>query len=143
VIGHAVVDASVALKWVLPEPDSEAAASLQGAVMHAPDLLMAECGNALWVRARRGELSADEARNCFEVLDGAPVSLVASGGLAAPAFALSLELDQTVYDCLYLALAVRRDTPLVTADRRFHDAVAQHQELGGRTLLLGDLARGR
>jgi predicted nucleic acid-binding protein len=36
---------------------------------------------------------------------------------------LAISLHQTVYDCLYLALAEARNSVMVTADRRFHDVV--------------------
>ena len=56
-----VVDASVAAKWVLEEPGSDWARGLRmiGAQLMAPNLLCAECGNALWrmVRAKRIEAS--------------------------------------------------------------------------------------
>jgi predicted nucleic acid-binding protein len=37
---------------------------------------------------------------------------------------LAVALDQTVYDCLYLALAETRNSIMVTADRRFRDVVS-------------------
>ena len=114
----AVVDASVAVKWVLPEPDSDRAIALRDKVLHAPDLALAECGNALWVRVHRGVLSKAEAETCFAALSLAPVSWTPTEQLAAEAMALALDLDHPVYDCVYLALAIARDLPLVTADRR-------------------------
>ncbi len=113
----AVVDASVAVKWVLPEPDSDSAIALRDKVLHAPDLALAECGNALRVRVHRGVLSKAEAEICFAALSLAPVSWTPTGQLAAEAMALALDLDHPVYDCVYLALAIARDLPLVTADR--------------------------
>ena len=133
----AVVDASVALKWVLPEEGSEAAANLRDTALHAPQLLLVECGNALWARVRRDLISADEARACFDLLSTAPVTLAPDGRLMPLALELALEIDQTVYDCLYLALAVERDAALVTADRRFCDAVRRHSGLEDRVSLLG------
>ena len=38
---------------------------------------------------------------------------------------MAVSLEQTVYDCLYLALAEARDSVMVTADRRFHDVVSE------------------
>jgi predicted nucleic acid-binding protein len=54
-----VVDASVAVKWVLKEPDSDAARRIaEQAELLAPDLLWAELGSLLWRRQRQGELRA-------------------------------------------------------------------------------------
>ena len=55
-----VVDATVAIKWVVGEADSERAASVRGRRLFAPDLLVAECANALWKKVVRRELAADE-----------------------------------------------------------------------------------
>ena len=134
---RAVIDASVALKWVLPENGSEAAAALRTTMLHAPHLLLVECGNALWVRVRRNVLSAAEAKACFDLLSDAPVALAPDAELMPAALTLALELDQTVYDCLYLALAVKRDASLVTADRRLCAAAKRHSDLKDRVLLLG------
>ena len=85
----AVVDASVAVKWVLPEPDSDRAVALRDKVLHAPDLALAECGNALWVRVHRGVLSKAEAEICFAELSLAPVRWTPTEQLAAEAMALT------------------------------------------------------
>ena len=125
----AVVDASVAVKWVLPEPDSDSAVALRDKVLHAPDLALAECGNALWVRVHRGVLSKAEAEICFAALSLAPVRWTPTGQLAAEAMALALDLDHPVYDCVYLALAIARDLPLVTADRRLIATAQRRPEI--------------
>lgn len=54
-----------------------------------------------------------------------PVVTFAHSPLLPAAFDLAISLDQTVYDCLYLALAEARDSVMVTADRRFHDVVSR------------------
>ena len=54
-----VVDASVAIKWVLPETHSEAALRLQHSNhhLHAPTFATLELGNVLIKKVRRGELT--------------------------------------------------------------------------------------
>ncbi len=52
-----------------------------------------------------------------------PVTTFAHWPLLPAALELALTLDQTVYDCLYLALAEARSSVMVTADRRFHNVV--------------------
>jgi len=119
-----IVDASVALKWVVQEPGSTAAAALADAPLAAPELLLAECANALWAKARRGELSEEEARERTDALAAAPITWVPLGELVGSAIQLACALDHPVYDCLYLALAIRDADILVTADRHFVEAVA-------------------
>jgi predicted nucleic acid-binding protein len=134
-----VVDASVALKWVLPEADSDVALGLIGRHrLTAPDLLAVEAGNALWLRVRRRELTSVEARTALVDLLGAPVDYVADRPLARAALSLAADLGHPAYDCVYLALAMDRAGIVVTADRRFAAAVAAHPYLVGRVRLLGE-----
>ena len=70
-----VVDASVALKWVIEEDGSEAAgALLLEEPLAAPDLLMVECANVLWAKARRRVLTRDLACAALAALQAAPVT---------------------------------------------------------------------
>ena len=54
-----VIDASVAVKWVLDEPRSDAALALRNEQLAAPALWLAEAANALWRHVRVGELTAE------------------------------------------------------------------------------------
>lgn len=122
-----VVDASVALKWVIDEPGADRArALLANESLVAPELFWAECANVLWTKARRRQIIAADARAAFAAIDAAPVSVIASRSLALAAQTLAFDLDQTVYDCLYLAAALAERTVLVTADEVFAAAVAAH-----------------
>ena len=118
-----VVDASVALKWVVQEDDSEAATALASRDLAAPSILIAECANVLWTKTRRSELSDGEATERMVALQSAPVALTPIENMVTDALALALRLEHPVYDCLYLALARRLNATLVTADRRFVNAV--------------------
>jgi len=55
-IEAAVIDASVAVEWVFGEAGGDAAAQLAGNHLSAPDILLAECGSALWAKAIAGSL---------------------------------------------------------------------------------------
>jgi predicted nucleic acid-binding protein len=114
-----VVDASVALKWVLDEPGSEAAVALRDQELIAPVLWLAEAANALWRHARIGEISDDEAAAHFSELLKAPVASLPIEPYLEPALQLAGEIGHPVYDCIYLALALRHQTHVVTADQRF------------------------
>ena len=70
-----MVDASVAIKWFVEEPDSAAAARLLRDHLSAPDLLVPECANILWKKVACGELSLDEAEVIATALEGAAITL--------------------------------------------------------------------
>jgi predicted nucleic acid-binding protein len=139
VITAAVIDASVALKWVLPEPDSAQALNLHQATLYAPDFILPEAANALWSAVRRSLLSADDALTRFRALVAAPIALRATGTLSGEAMALGLRTNHPVYDCLYLALALELDLKVITADQRFFAAVGRHPPLASRIIALADL----
>ena len=135
-----VVDASVAVKWVVGEVDSDAAARLlEGeAVLLAPDLLYAEVANALWALSRRGDVAEADVREALAVLADVPLHIPSSMRQLMPAATrLAHDLDHPVYDCFYLALAVQQQYPLLTADRRFQAKVRDHPYLGDHVLHLG------
>jgi predicted nucleic acid-binding protein len=115
-----VIDASVALKWVVDEDGSQAARNLvMSETLVAPDLLFAECANALWVMARRKLISRSNATVAFAAIEAAPVRVVPLRAHAVAAQAIAFDLDQPVYDCLYLAVALAERAILVTADAGF------------------------
>jgi predicted nucleic acid-binding protein len=119
-----VVDASVAVKWVLKEPDSDAARRVaETAELLAPDLLWAELGNVLWRRQRLGELSAENARTMLLMLRRFPVETFSLFPLIPLGLEIAIAIGHSIYDCLYLALADREDCRLVTADERLRNAV--------------------
>ncbi len=129
-----VIDASVALKWVLDEPGRAAADTLLDDELIAPDLWLVEAANALWKRAGRGDISVQEAGAMLAELRNAPVSSVVVDLSAA--MDLALELKHPVYDCLYLAAAIREDSHVVTADRRFYAVTRGAPDLADRVRLL-------
>jgi predicted nucleic acid-binding protein len=115
-----VVDASVALKWFLPEPDSAKAEELLAAetILIAPTLIVSEVCNAAWKRLRRGETTAQHAGWIAERIGTLGMMLIEDQTLAAAAMHIACRLDHPVYDCFYLAVAEQRDARMVTADRR-------------------------
>jgi predicted nucleic acid-binding protein len=119
-----VVDASVVLKWFLPDNDSQEAERLlldflRGSIaLFAPDFLLIEIASGLWRRSIvRGELSASDAESIYRDLLTIPLNLRPSDSLAASAFSLALTHRHSVYDAFYCALSVEMDCDFVTADR--------------------------
>ncbi len=138
---QAVVDASVAVKWVVEEDHSTEAAILLGFdACHAPDHWRAEAINALWSKVVRGDLTAADAEERMTVLLRAPVIGTPIADLNARAFAISVALTVTIYDLLYVALAEKRDIAMVTADERLIRRLSSDAALAKRMVWVGDLA---
>jgi predicted nucleic acid-binding protein len=132
-----IIDASVALKWVLPEAGSDRARDLLvSEVLAAPELLTIECANVLWTKARRKQISAADAQAALAGIVAAPITLLPSATLAAQAQDLAFALDHAAYDCLYLAAAISERATLVTADEAFVKAVIAHGGFSGGIRLL-------
>lgn len=120
-----VIDASVAVKWVVPEEHSEAAHRLlrEERDLRSPDLLWAEAGNILWKKWRRDELTSQEAGEILVDLRRFPLQIFPAAPLCDLAWDIAQRFDRSFYDSLYLALSVRDSCPLVTADRRLYNAL--------------------
>ena len=131
-----IVDASVAIKWVVNEQHSELAIALLDQELAAPELWLPEVANALWAKQARGLLEEEEARGCLRELIGAPVQALPMAGLVLLAFEAAVTLRHPAYDCCYLAAAQAHDCALVTADGRLARRVARHPDLARRVRLL-------
>ncbi len=121
-----VVDASVVAAAFFPEKHSAAARALllSGAVLHAPDLIYTEVASVVWKRHRRGEIDEGEASGLLNDVLDLPLEITPSEQLLPSALALAMRAGRTVYDCLYLALAVQRKTAMVSVDQRLVNALA-------------------
>ena len=121
-----VVDASVVIKWFVPEIDSDAARRLlkHDHQYFAPDLVFAEISNAIWKKVRRGELSSPQGRDLVKDLGSIAVETMPVRTLASDAYSLAISTGCSVYDATYLALAVRLGTKMLTADERLATMVA-------------------
>lgn len=96
-----VIDASVALKWFIPEVhEVEAKRFLDpGNSLCAPDLLPSEFGNILWKKVRRAEITADEAQRIAAAMQSSPLILFPSLALLPDALRVAVATGCTVYDC--------------------------------------------
>ena len=113
-----ILDASVAIKIVVAEPDSDLADRVLDYPLAAPDLLLPECGNILWKKVRMGEVPAAEAEGAALALLALRVDLLASKRFLAGALRRAVRLNHPIYDCLYLEAAATLGLALVTADRK-------------------------
>jgi predicted nucleic acid-binding protein len=121
-----VVDASVAVKWYLPEiHEAEAKRVLDPRyALHVPDLFFSEFGNIVWKKALlKRELAVDEATEIVARVLTVPMRAHSSATVLASALGIALATRRTVYDCTYLALAIAVDGWLITADEAFVNAM--------------------
>ncbi|MCX5649168.1 MAG: type II toxin-antitoxin system VapC family toxin [Planctomycetota bacterium] len=121
-----VLDASVVVKLFFEEKDSKAAEQCvaQAEELLAPDLVWVETANVIWKRQRRGNLTADAASDIARSILALPVVTHPAADLVPDALELAMQLDRTVYDCLYLALAVKTKSVMITGDKRLVSALA-------------------
>jgi predicted nucleic acid-binding protein len=132
-----VVDASVALKWVLNEEGTDRARGLLAEdALAAPGLFWIECANVLWVKARRGQISADSARAAMAAIEATPIRALPDAPLSRRALDIALQLNHSAYDCLYLAAALDQKGVLVTADDSFIIRATADASLAGYVRLL-------
>ena len=128
-----VLDASVAAKWFLPPArETLAAEALQLLDGYAggslrfivPDLFWPEFGDILWKAVRGGRISRESAEEAIEALGRRKIPTISSASLLNDAFTIAAAFNRTVYDGMYVALAVASNAPLVTADERLANALA-------------------
>ncbi len=134
-----VADASVVVKYLFEEADSAAAIRLleDSQDVVAPELVFAECGNAVWKRARGGMLTGEAALDALELLDELSLQPLPLADLTADALAIALKFNHSIYDCYYVAAAIHTGHTLVTADRILA-GIAREVGLGEQVLLLGE-----
>jgi predicted nucleic acid-binding protein len=126
-----VLDVSVAVKWVLPEGErlrEQANGVLLRYVANeieliTPDLFLPECGNVLWKAARTGRMTQAAAADAWSAMRGLQLTSVSTRELGEVAMKIACQADRTFYDSLYVALAVREECSLVTADERLAHAM--------------------
>lgn len=126
---HLVVDASVAVRWVVGGSGSVEARSVlyehskRVVTLHAPALQRAEVANALWKYERSSLLTRDQTESALDRYLKASVRFHSEAWLDRVALVLASAHNRSAYDCLYLALSIELGCELLTADRRFFNAV--------------------
>jgi predicted nucleic acid-binding protein len=121
---NVVIDASVLIKFYVPEVFSDKASDLLDAVkqgdisLFAPDLIFPEAGNILWKKHCLKELSESEVNEITDTIVLLPIRGESSKTLLPLATGIAMTYGITVYDAMYLALARIRETLMITADRK-------------------------
>jgi predicted nucleic acid-binding protein len=144
-----VADASVALKWVFPEPDSHLAEALLRTEVDllVPDFWLGEATNVLWLQVRRRLLSPDEARDGLALLrDLVEPTPTVDLALHAVALEIGMMANHSPYDTMYLAFAVAMGASgVVVSDRPFVRDMQSHPDraLAAMVIPLDAWARSR
>lgn len=139
-----IVDSNIVAKWLLPEPDSDRARTLIDPQLYlrAPDLLLPELANVLWKGARRGDLTTSDSNELLNRFVhhhvDVTVRLLPSKLVIKQALQIATAEGHSVYDCIYLALAVQARCVLITADDGLVKAI-QSDLLKPHIISLGDL----
>ncbi|HEX5314404.1 MAG TPA: type II toxin-antitoxin system VapC family toxin [Gammaproteobacteria bacterium] len=126
-----VLDASVALSWLLPDERNDGTQTLfQRLVREAalvPAIWLFETGNALRSAVRSKRITAEQAWIVADDLLALPVELDQIGREERLKRALNVALQTgvSIYDAAYLELSQRRQLPLATLDRRLREACAE------------------
>ena len=121
-----IPDASVGLKWYVPESDSEAAARLLDLrfALHVPAYFFTEAASVLQRKVAVDQtLSEAEALDVYRLLGTVPVTVHPTEGLLEDALRHGIRYRRPVYDSLYLVLAEACGGRVVTADGRLHRGV--------------------
>ena len=121
-----VVDSSVAAKWFVREEHTESARRVLDECdqLHAPHFFLLEMHSIFCKWIRRGHMSQDEGDSIRSALPRYPVQIHASSSLVDPAYAIASRTGRSFYDCVYVSLAERLGCPVVTADRRLCEGLA-------------------
>jgi predicted nucleic acid-binding protein len=131
----AVLDASVAVKWLLPadtEPLHDEAMDLLRRFERVeiaflvPDFFWLEISNVLWKRTRGPVVTKSMAQNLYRELRAKGLKTVGATRLVPEALEIAVAYQRSVYDSLYVALARDTETLLVTADEKLANAVAAY-----------------
>jgi predicted nucleic acid-binding protein len=132
---NAVLDASVAVKWLLPadtEPLHDEAMDLLRRFqrveirLFVPEFFWLEISNVLWKRTRGPGVTKSIAQSLYRDMQAKGLKTIRSTRLIPAAFEIAVTYERSVYDSLYVALARDLETFLITADEKLANAIAAH-----------------
>jgi predicted nucleic acid-binding protein len=89
-----------------------------------PGIFWAEFGDVMWEAVRLKRWDMKKATAAVAQMLERQLATIADSELLEDATAIALATQRSVYDCLYIALAIRHDAEMITADERLANAVA-------------------
>lgn len=113
-----VIDSSVAVKWFVQEPGHEAAKLLllSEERLVAPGWAYAEVTNVLWRKVRSGQVTEEQARAAIAEYPKTVHLLASDETQMTAAFDLAQQLEHSIYDCAFLAVALQHDDGVLVTD---------------------------
>jgi predicted nucleic acid-binding protein len=127
-----VVDASVALKWCLPAEHEEFVLQAEELLasyhrletkLLVPDLFWIELANVLCQAVRKDKITMEQSTSAMSAMDDLGMHTIPSFDLLPQAMSLAVTHRRTVYDSLYVALAVQSRSEMITADERLANSL--------------------
>ncbi len=121
-----IVDASVGIKWFVPEVHATEARQWRNGPdeLHIPAFFFdLEITAILWKKIQRAEITRADADLILAQLASLPLQRHPEAPFLALTFDLANRTQRTVYDCLYLAMAVQLGGSMVTADQRLYNSL--------------------
>ena len=127
---RSVIDASVVLKWYLPdERDGEKALQCLRAYLSeelailAPSLMVYEVMNGLVTARRRGRIKEEEIISAMDGFLDLEIELFNLSEFYPRAGYFCKKFNRSAYDASYLALAEREEVPFITGDESLYNSV--------------------
>lgn len=126
-----VIDTSVLVKYAISAEYDDSVERIvllhqeSGIELVAPSFLLVECANVLWKDALRTRAPIENVIAALNDLRGINIRLVPQEDLLDDALRLAVDINITVYDALYCALAQRENAGIITEDRRLRNALDQ------------------
>ena len=109
-----------------------------GYSIHAPDFLLLEMDSIFCKRIRRGDITRADGDDARRILRQLPIEQHAFTAYRDTAYEIASLTGQSVYYCLYVALAAIIKGKMATADRRFYDAL-QNGTFKKHLVWIGDI----
>lgn len=124
-----VVDSSIAAKWFLTEEYTDVSLKLLDPdfELHVPSIFFLEIDNILCKKIRRNELSNQESQKVRNGIREMPFYVHSFEDVLEPAYEIAIRTGASIYDCIFLAVALIGDFMVVTADRRFFENILKSQ----------------
>ena len=115
-----VVDACFAIKWFLPEKGSVEARNVFEKLDYffVPDLFLIEMDSIISKKVRSKQLSVEEGEEIYKKIRTLRLISISYKKIQEDSFFLSTRFSISLYDACYLALAIKYNGLLHTADKR-------------------------
>jgi len=135
-----IVDASVAAKWFIEEEHNSIALHVlsENNKLHAPEFFLLEMDSIFCKWIRRSIITLEEGNDIRSALRQFPIQYHPLQSILDSAFAIANLTHRSIYDCLYIALAVLLKGKMITADQRLHNIVST-TEFAKHVVWIGDL----